>query len=127
MISTGAPPATSTATTAHPLRDRIPRPRNLSWEWAVIHRREAWGPSTASRRRTFETERGARQYAERLRAGHGELSPVTVIVIECRPVGEWRRADLEQANVMTAEQFDLLAPPVRPPADGARADDGVAS
>lgn len=91
----GAPATTSTAGGSQSMRDPAPR---VHYEHSVTHRRAGWQASTPSRRRTFETELGARRYAQRLIEGHGALSPVTVVVIERRLVGEWQTIHLEQAE-----------------------------
>ena len=66
--------------------------------FGVTWRRQDWPPERSCNRRMYETYAGAERFAERLRRGRPGLSPVTVVVIEWRPVGEWRPVQLERAS-----------------------------
>lgn len=88
MDTRGAPP---------PSRTTTPVALRPATEYRVTWRRKGWSRSSRSSRKVFQTERGARLFTERLRAGHGELRPVAAVATEVRRVGPWRPIDLEQA------------------------------
>lgn len=92
MTVSGATPPDATPTTPDPIGEL---PGQM---FAVLWRRQDWPPERSCNRRTYETYAGAERFADRLRAGRSDLSPVTVVVIERRPVGAWQPVDLERAS-----------------------------